>query len=260
MYELTKEQIFNLNTKWGKINEKVQLEIDNKNKTKWWKYKKYWKIASTNFILACNEQKGVISGEFINEEFIEEYSEFLDWDTIFKINLLKDDFIRKHIDRVNNWNLLANYNRLPEDILIENADKFNWNIFGLKYRPYSLDFLNKMEKYLDLDTILEKKTNIYAEIKYTDSNGVKCIGEGFNFRLYCSNYIDKRKNKPKISKCKYFWQMYSRNIKLTEDQIRDLKDYVDWDIISNEQHIIKNGGHINAESGYTEFEEILKYI
>lgn len=32
------------------------------------------------------------------------------------------------------------------------------------------------------------------------------------------------------------------------------------DTISNEQHIIKNGGHINAESGYTEFEEILKYI
>ena len=32
------------------------------------------------------------------------------------------------------------------------------------------------------------------------------------------------------------------------------------DTISNEQHIIKNGGHINAESGYTEFEEILKYL
>ena len=32
------------------------------------------------------------------------------------------------------------------------------------------------------------------------------------------------------------------------------------DSISNEQYIIKNGGHINAESGYTEFEEILKVI
>lgn len=32
------------------------------------------------------------------------------------------------------------------------------------------------------------------------------------------------------------------------------------DAISNEQYIIKNGGHINAESGYTKFEEILKCI
>ena len=32
------------------------------------------------------------------------------------------------------------------------------------------------------------------------------------------------------------------------------------DTISNEQYIIENGGHINAESGYTEFEEILKVI
>ena len=32
------------------------------------------------------------------------------------------------------------------------------------------------------------------------------------------------------------------------------------DTVSNEQYIVKNGGHINAESGYTKFEEILKYI
>ena len=32
------------------------------------------------------------------------------------------------------------------------------------------------------------------------------------------------------------------------------------DLIANEQYIIKGGGHINAESGYTEFKEILKVI
>lgn len=32
------------------------------------------------------------------------------------------------------------------------------------------------------------------------------------------------------------------------------------DTISNKQIVIENGGHINAESGYTEFAEILKYI
>jgi predicted alpha/beta hydrolase family esterase len=36
------------------------------------------------------------------------------------------------------------------------------------------------------------------------------------------------------------------------------KDFAD--AIATRQHIIKDGGHINAESGYTEFEEILKEL
>ena len=32
------------------------------------------------------------------------------------------------------------------------------------------------------------------------------------------------------------------------------------DSITDEQYIIKNGGHINAESGYTKFEDILKVL
>ena len=47
----------------------------------------------------------------------------------------------------------------------------------------------------------------------------------------------------------------------------DNDSYVKYDVeksfadsISSEQYIIKNGGHINEESGYTKFEELLKYI
>ena len=36
------------------------------------------------------------------------------------------------------------------------------------------------------------------------------------------------------------------------------KDFADK--LTNKQNIIKNGGHINAESGYTKFEDILKEI
>lgn len=32
------------------------------------------------------------------------------------------------------------------------------------------------------------------------------------------------------------------------------------DTIATEQYCIKNGGHLNSESGYTEFEELLKYL
>ena len=36
------------------------------------------------------------------------------------------------------------------------------------------------------------------------------------------------------------------------------KDFADT--ISDKQFVIKNGGHLNSESGYTEFEELLKYL
>ena len=32
------------------------------------------------------------------------------------------------------------------------------------------------------------------------------------------------------------------------------------DTIATEQILINNGGHLNSESGYTEFEELLKHI
>ena len=47
----------------------------------------------------------------------------------------------------------------------------------------------------------------------------------------------------------------------------DNDPYVKFDIeksfadkIANRQYIIKNGGHINSETGYTKFEEILKEV
>lgn len=32
------------------------------------------------------------------------------------------------------------------------------------------------------------------------------------------------------------------------------------DMVSNKQFVIKNGGHLNSESGFTEFQELLEYI
>ena len=47
----------------------------------------------------------------------------------------------------------------------------------------------------------------------------------------------------------------------------DNDPYVKYDVekefadkLTNKQYIIKNGGHINSETGYTKFEEILKEL
>ena len=47
----------------------------------------------------------------------------------------------------------------------------------------------------------------------------------------------------------------------------DNDPYVKYDVekafadkLTDKQYVIKNGGHINAETGYTKFEEVLKEI
>ena len=47
----------------------------------------------------------------------------------------------------------------------------------------------------------------------------------------------------------------------------DNDPYVKFDVekefadkVANKQYIIKNGGHINSETGYNEFEEIIKEL
>ena len=56
--------------------------------------------------------------------------------------------------------------------------------------------------------------------------------------------------------CKDIVCFYSDNDPYVKFEVE--KEFADT--ISNEEYIIKNGGHINAESGYTKFEEILKCI
>ena len=68
--------------------------------------------------------------------------------------------------------------------------------------------------------------------------------------------------------------MFMNNIEKVKDYCSDIvcfysdnDPYVKFEVekdfankVSNEQHIIKNGGHINSESGYTKFAEILEFI
>ena len=49
---------------------------------------------------------------------------------------------------------------------------------------------------------------------------------------------------------------YSDNDPYVEFKLE--KDFADT--VSTKQYIVHNGGHINSEAGYTEFEEILKVI
>lgn len=56
--------------------------------------------------------------------------------------------------------------------------------------------------------------------------------------------------------CKDIVCYYSENDPYVKYEIE--KEFADS--ITNNQVVIKNGGHLNSEAGYTEFEELLEYL
>lgn len=129
------------------------------------------------------------------------------------------------------------------------------------------------EKELNKLTINESTTIIAHSIapifvcKYLIKNKIKVkkliFVCGFNNYLGIDEDFDSV-NKPMFIDNYYEVKKYCNNIIC---YYSDNDPYVKFEVekefannISNEQYVIKNGGHINAESGYIEFLDILKSL
>lgn len=80
--------------------------------------------------------------------------------------------------------------------------------------------------------------------------GINADFDSVNGPMYIDNYTDIKKF------CNNIVCFYSDNYPYVKYEVE--KEFANN--ISNKQIVIKNGGHINSESGYTSFEEILKEI
>ena len=80
--------------------------------------------------------------------------------------------------------------------------------------------------------------------------GINSDFDAVNEPMFLDNLEDIKKY------CNDIVCFYSDNDPYVKFEVE--KDFADT--ISNEQYVIKNGGHINSESGYVKFEEILKCL
>jgi predicted alpha/beta hydrolase family esterase len=103
-------------------------------------------------------------------------------------------------------------------------------------------------KYLITNKIKVKK--LVFVCGFNNYLGIDPDFDAVNKPMFIDNFEDIKKY------CNDIICFYSNNDPYVKFEVE--KSFADT--ISNEQYIIKNGGHINAESGYTEFEEILKVI
>ena len=143
---------------------------------------------------------------------------------------------------------------------------------GVGFQKYK-NWENMMNEYVKLGLINEN-TTIFAHsiapvfvCKFLVNNKIKikrlvsvC---GFN------NYLGINKEYDNVNETMYF-----ENLKEVKEYCNDIicyysknDPYVKYEVekefadtIADKQIIIDDGGHLNSESGYTEFEELLKWI
>ncbi len=103
-------------------------------------------------------------------------------------------------------------------------------------------------KYLITNKIKVKK--LIFVCGFNNYLGIDSDFDAVNKPMFIDNYIDAKKY------CDNIVCFYSDNDPYVKFEVE--KEFADE--ISSKQYIIKNGGHINTESGYTKFEEILEEI
>ena len=103
-------------------------------------------------------------------------------------------------------------------------------------------------KYLINNKIKVKK--LIFVCGFNNYLGVDSDFDAVNESMFLDNLADVKKY------CDNIICFYSDNDPYVKYEIE--KSFAD--VVSNEQHIIKNGGHLNLESGYIEFDELLKYL
>lgn len=89
----------------------------------------------------------IYSEAAMTKEFIEEFSDKINWQTICLTKNLSEDFIREFQDKVD-WKLVSIYQKLSEDFIREFQDKVDWTLCFL-YQILSDKFVDEFKDKID---------------------------------------------------------------------------------------------------------------
>jgi hypothetical protein len=89
-------------------------------------YKKYSEKELENNIhlFGFYDWRYISKYQILSEEFIEKHSNKLNWDNISAYQVLSEDFIEKHLDKLN-WYEISFYHKLSEEFIKKHIDKIN---------------------------------------------------------------------------------------------------------------------------------------
>lgn len=138
-----------------------------------------------------------------------------------KNDKLTEQFIDEHIDKIN-WYYLTKHHKMSEKMLDKYADKLDWDLVWLR-QNVSEDFIEKHKN----------------RISTWDHICVK--------RQLSPEFVRRHINE-------WHWKVISQESILTEDFIREFKDYLDWQILTIHHYGEWNEEFIREMKDYIEWE------
>ena len=130
----------------------------------------------------------------LSEEFIEKHIDKVNWCCISINQTLSEEFIEKHIDKVD-WNCISIYQTLSEELIEKHKDKVNWRYIS-RCQKLSEEFIEKHIDKVNWEYIskYQKLSESFIE-KYDDKVYWYWISQ---YQTLSDDFIEKYKNKLKI--------------------------------------------------------------
>jgi len=91
------------------------------------------------------------SHQLLGEDFIREYSEYMEWSFVLMTQKLSLSFIKHNLDDTA-FSLISRYQKLPESFIREYASKLNWEDIS-QYQELSEEFIREFLLKLNLDLL-----------------------------------------------------------------------------------------------------------
>ena len=152
-----------------------------------------------------------------------------------------------------NKNYKVDVPQMPVGVGNQNYDNWSREFSKLDVNNNTIIIAHSIALIFVCKYLINNKINIKKLICVCGFNNYLGIDSNFdavNEPMFLDNLEDVKKN------CKDIICYYSDNDPYVKFDVE--KSFADS--IATEQYIVKNGGHINSESGYTKFEELLKSI
>ncbi len=159
-------------------------------------------------------------------------------------------WLKEQLENGNNDVLLP---QMPVGVGNQNFDNWSSVMDRMKIDENTVIIAHSIAPIFICKYLITKKIRVNKLIFVCGFNNYLGIDKDFdavNGPMFIDNFEDVKKY------CDDIVCYYSDNDPYVKFEVE--KEFADK--LTDKQYVIKNGGHLNAESGYTKFEEILKEI
>lgn len=202
----------------------------------------------------------------LSDDFINIFSDYLNWKDISEYQDLSEEMIEKHANKVN-WEYISRFQNLSEDFIRKHKNDVDWKKISYYQENLSIPFIEEFINYLDLYGILvnsnlslsEEFIKKYADKFFKSHDLQRRLFANQNISPELFEYFLKNKypilissliayiiqNQNNISK--EFIEKYNKDIdwkdicdqfhKLKEPFMRKFHEYLDWDLVSKAQKL-----------------------